>query len=112
MYLDEAQHAAFTGALVTIALQAGAAFRAFDGMLSGTILHVVPRRLIVQSWRAAHWPDAAIDSTLILTFVAEDRGGRIELVHVNVADHDFARVSEGWHKYYWASWRAYLTANR
>jgi hypothetical protein len=29
-------------------------------------------------------------------------------VHVNVADHDFAGVSEGWEIYYWQPWREYL----
>ena len=37
-----------------------------------------------------------------------DAAGRIELVHVNVPEHDFAGVSEGWHIYYWVPWRAYL----
>jgi hypothetical protein len=37
------------------------------------------------------------------------RGGRIELTHVNVADGDFAGVSEGWSKYYFIPWLSYLT---
>ena len=109
MYLDPIEHAAFTGAPVTIAAQAGAPFQAFDNVLSGTILQVVPKRLIVQSWRSPHWTATDLDSTLILTFVPENDGGRIELVHVNVADQDFAGVSQGWEKFYWSPWRAYLT---
>ena len=35
MYLDAEQHAAFTGAPVTIEPRPGAAFRAFDGAISG-----------------------------------------------------------------------------
>ena len=35
--------------------------------------------------------------------------GRIDLMHVNVADHDVEGVSEGWKKYYWDPWRAYLS---
>lgn len=108
MYLDPSMHAAFTGAPVTIGAQLGSPFRAFDDMLSGIILQVVPKRLIVQSWRAAHWKSTEIDSTLILTFWPCDAGTRIELVHVNVADDDFAGVSQGWEKYYWSPWRAYL----
>jgi len=46
---------------------------------------------------------------LILTFLPEKGGGRIELVHVNVVDEDFAGVSQGWEKFYWSPWRAYLT---
>jgi hypothetical protein len=46
---------------------------------------------------------------LVLTFLPERNGGRIELVHVNVVDEDFAGVSHGWEKFYWSPWRAYLT---
>ena len=108
MYLDAKLHAAFTGQPVTIEPRAGAAFRAFDGMLSGTILHVEPKRLIVQTWRSANWPETAIDSVLTLTFWPEKDGARIELVHINVADEDFAGVSQGWEKYYLTPWRGYL----
>jgi uncharacterized protein YndB with AHSA1/START domain len=111
MYLDPAEHAAFTGAPVTISDQPGAPFRAFGDVLRGTILQVVPKRLIVQSWRSPHWGPDDIDSTLILSFWPEKDGGRIELVQVNVVDNDFAGVSHGWEKYYWTPWRAYLTAS-
>jgi uncharacterized protein YndB with AHSA1/START domain len=112
MYLDAGLHAAITGAPVSVGARAGAEFRAFDGALQGTILQVVPKRLIVQSWRAAHWKAGDIDSTLILTFWSERRGTRIELVHVNVADHDFAALSEGWEIYYWTPWREYLKKHK
>lgn len=111
MYLDPVIHAAFTGAPVTIAPNVGAEFRAFDGALSGRILQLVPKRLIVQAWRAEHWNLEDLDSTLVLTFWPDEGGARIELVHVNVADHDFAGVSEGWEKYYWTPWRKYLEKN-
>ena len=108
MYLDPSEHSAFTGSTVTIANHAGAPFRAFDGALTGTILQVVPNRLIVQSWRSTEFAKRDLDSTLILSFWPDPAGCRIELTHVNVADTDFAGVSEGWSKYYWLPWRAYL----
>ena len=109
MYLDADSHAGFTGAPVTIEPRAGAAFRAFNDMLSGTILHIEPKRLIVQTWRSANWPATAIDSVLTLSFWPEGEGSRIELVHVNVPEEDFAGVSQGWEKYYWTPWREFLT---
>jgi len=112
MYLDPKQHAAFTGAPVKVAARAGARFEAFGGALTGTILQVVPNRLIVQSWRSTEFAKRDIDSTLILSFWRDAAGGRIELTHVNVADSDFAGVSEGWNKYYWMPWRAYLSARK
>ena len=109
MYLDPVAHAAFTGQPVTISAQPGAAFSAFNNVLTGTILQVVPKRLIVQSWRSPYWGPNDIDSTLILTFVPDRDGGRIELTQVNVVDTDFAGVSHGWEKFYWTPWRAYLS---
>ena len=108
MYLDRRAHAAFTGAPVKIAPRAGAHFEAFGGALTGTILQVVPARLIVQSWRSTEFAKRDLDSTLILTFWPDRQGGRIDLTHVNVADSDFAGVSEGWWKYYFTPWRLYL----
>ena len=103
MYLDAEAHAAFTGA-VTLEPRSGGVFEAFDGMLSGTILHIQPKSLIVQTWRSANWPLTAMDSVLMLSFWPAEDGARIELVHVNVADEDFAGVSQGWEKYYWTPW--------
>jgi activator of HSP90 ATPase len=111
MYLDAKSHAAFTGAPVTIEARAGAAFYAFNGALTGSILHVEPKRLIVQKWRSTNFPDAAIDSVLVLSFWPDGEGARIELVHVNVPEEDFAGVSEGWAKYYWNPWRTYLDSH-
>jgi len=109
MYLDAASHAAFTGLPVTLEAGAGGVFRAFDGMLSGKILHIEPKTVIVQTWRSANWPLTDIDSVLTLSFWPAPDGARIELVHVNVPEEDFAGVSQGWEKYYWTPWRAYLT---
>jgi uncharacterized protein YndB with AHSA1/START domain len=109
MYLDSVTHAAFTGAPVEISARPGARFRAFDDRLSGTILEVSPKRLIVQTWRSINFAPADVDSTLILSFWPQGDGGRIELVQVNVSDQDYAGVSQGWEKYYWTPWREYLT---
>jgi activator of HSP90 ATPase len=111
MYLDARSHSAFTGAPAVVEPRAGTAFSAFDGMLSGRLLHIEPKRLIVQTWRSKNWPAEAIDSVLVLSFWTQPDGARIELVHVNVPEEDFAGVSQGWEKYYWTPWRSYLAAN-
>jgi activator of HSP90 ATPase len=107
-YVDPQRHAAITGAAVRIGSAPGAEFHAFNGVLSGRILDVVPKRLIVQKWRSSQWTIDDLDSILILTFWPAPAGGRIDLVHANVADHDYDGVNEGWEKYYWTPWRAYL----
>jgi activator of HSP90 ATPase len=110
MYLDPQMHGAFTGHSVVIGSKPGSEFSAFDGRISGKILHVEPKRLIVQTWRSVHFPPDVIDSTLVLTFWPETNGGRIELNHINVADNDFAGISHGWEQHYWTPWRAWLTS--
>ena len=63
---------------------------------------------IVQSWRSTQFGKRDLGSTLELSFWSDPGGGRIELSHGNVADTDFAGVSEGWSKYYWLPRRKYL----
>jgi uncharacterized protein YndB with AHSA1/START domain len=108
MYVNPRLHAAITGFPVKIGARAGARFEAFGGALSGTVLQLVPRRLIVQSWRSTHFGKRDLDSTLVLEFLPHRRGGRIMLTHVNVAARDYGGVSDGWAKYYFVPWRTYL----
>ena len=111
MYLDPAAHAAITGFPVNIGCDVGAPFHAFNKQLSGRMLAIVRPTLIVQSWRSIKFHDGDPDSTLILLFGQDEtnvRSGRIDLVHLDVPDHDYDDVTEGWHKHYWKPWQAYL----
>lgn len=91
MYLDPWAHAEITGQSVTIAATPGAPFSAFGRILTGSMLHVEPKRLIVQRWRSGNWPASASYSVLVLSFVPNAAGGRIELVHVGVPEEEFCR---------------------
>jgi activator of HSP90 ATPase len=108
MYLDPVKHAEMTGAPVTIGPEPGSEFRAFGGQLSGTMLTVIPARLVVQSWRSTHFNHDDPDSTLILAFVPEGNSGRIDLVHIDVPAQDYQGVTQGWETHYWEPWRRYL----
>ena len=108
IFTDSKKHSAATGAKASVSAKPGAPFTAFEGMLSGKNLNVVPNRLIVQAWRASHWKKSDMDWILILTFSQAPGGGRIDLVHVGVPQHDHKGVSQGWPKYYWKPWKAYL----
>lgn len=110
MYLDARRHSQIIDANVSVGRKPGTTFRAWGGSISGRMLQLVPKRLIVQSWRADDWKKADIDSTLILAFSADRRGGRIELVQVNVPDRHAASISDGWKSFYWKPWRNYLTS--
>ncbi len=112
MYLDPKEHEAITGAPAQIGGTPGSVFKAFGGMLNGTILTVIPPRLIVQRWRSGHFKEEDPDSTLILMFTPEGEQGKIDLVHLDVPEHDFQGVTDGWPEHYWGPWRALLESRR
>jgi hypothetical protein len=114
MYLDPEAHEAFTGFPVGIGPEPGASFHAFNKQIGGQILAVVRPKLVVQSWRSVKFNSDDPDSTLILSFTPESssaKHGRIDLVHLDVPEHDFNDVTEGWHKHYWVPWRTYLESS-
>ncbi len=83
----------------------GGSFTAFDGTLTGTILHVVQSKLIVQTWRSATFKENDPDTTLILNFSTVGGKGRIDMVHLDVPAEDYIRIKNGWNTYYWQPWR-------
>jgi hypothetical protein len=108
-YVDSEKHSAMTGAPAKISEKVGAKWSAFDGSIHGTNLMFVPGKMIVQAWRSTYFKDTDPDSILVLTFSKTiDGAGQIELVHVNVAEQDHAGVTNGWKRYYWDPWRAYI----
>jgi activator of HSP90 ATPase len=108
IFTDSKKHSAATGSKALASKKAGGKWSAFDGMIHGRNLLVIPDRVVVQAWRSSHWKKADADSILILTFSKASGGGRVDLVHVNVPDHDYAGVNEGWPNYYWKPWKRYL----
>jgi len=112
MYVDSRKHSAATGQPAKVSRRVGATFSAHNGVLSGKNLVVVPKKMVVQSWRATSWKKSDLDSILTLTFTKTPSGGRVDLVHVNVPEHDHKGITEGWKKFYWDPWRAYLAAGR
>ena len=54
----------------------------------------------------------APDGVRFLRFSKAPGGGRIDLVHAGVPSYDHRGAREGWPKYYWKPWRAYLTERR
>jgi activator of HSP90 ATPase len=107
-YLSSRKHSAATGAKAVMSRRVGATFSAHAGHLHGRNLAVVPKRLIVQSWRASNWKKRDLDSTLVLVFSRVPGGGRISMTHVNVPAANAASLTRGWDDYYWKPWKKYL----
>jgi hypothetical protein len=107
--LDPEVHGEFTGAPAKISEEAGSHFEAFGGLLLGATLQVIKPRLIIQSWRSVNFAKEDPDSTLIISFTAEDDdAGRIDLIHLDVPENDYQGVSGGWESRYFSPWLEYL----
>lgn len=112
MYVDSKKHSAATGGRAKISGKPGAVFTAWNGQLRGKNLMVVPGRLVMQAWRSAHWPASDPDSMLLLAFQEAPGGAQVDLLHVNVPEHDHKGVTKGWKKYYWTPWKKYIAARK
>ena len=108
MFTDSKKHSESTGMKATVSSKTGARWSAFGGMILGRNLAVVPGKMIVQAWRAAHWENSDPDSILVMNFSKAAGGGRVDVVHMGVPQHDHKGVTNGWPKYYWNPWKAYL----
>lgn len=110
MYLDSKKHSASTGGKANLSRKVGGAFTAWNKMLRGRNLVIVPNRLIVQTWRSVNFKPGDADSILILEFSKAPGGGQVDLVHVNVPTQDHQGVTKGWPRHYWKPWKKYLAA--
>jgi activator of HSP90 ATPase len=108
LYADGKLHTAATGQKASVGKAAGGRFSAFNGMITGKLLHIKRNRILVQTWRGKHWKTSDPDSVLVLRFMDTPKGGTIKLVHANVPKHDQAGVAAGWKKFYWDPWMKLL----
>jgi activator of HSP90 ATPase len=112
IYMDSKKHAAAVDSTASISRRVGGTFSVFDGYIKGKTLLIVPKRLIVQSWRGSDWKAGEPDSILVLTFSRATGGGQIDLVHANIPDREARGINAGWRAYYWTPWRAHLARTR
>jgi activator of HSP90 ATPase len=113
LFMNSAKHTAATGVPAKISPKVGGKWFAFSGMILGKNLVLIPNKMIVQTWRSSEWKKADPDSILIVTFEkSADGGAHVDLVHVGVPDYDRDGVTQGWVKFYWEPWKAYLATKK
>jgi activator of HSP90 ATPase len=110
-YLDSARHSAAIGASAEIERRVGGTFRAFNGNVVGTILHLVPNRMIVQTWRSLErWKAFEPDSILVLSFDEASGGAKIKLAQTGIPERDVEFFNQGWYVRYWWPWTEHFHA--
>jgi activator of HSP90 ATPase len=110
-YLDEKQHAEFTGAPAKIERKAGGRFTAYGEHLSGTTEEIEQDRRIVQAWRAQDWPAGHLSQlTLIFNPIHDGRGTQLSMVQTSVPAEKYESINSGWRTHYWTKLGEYLRA--
>jgi activator of HSP90 ATPase len=90
-----------TGAApVTISREAGGAFSAFGGYISGRQIELLPNERIVQVWRAGSW-DAGSYSIAKFVLVEQGTETKIKFDHTGFPKGQAEHLAEGWRINYW-----------
>ncbi len=99
-YLDSRFHTAMTGSPANITPEVGDAFTAWDGYISGKNLELVRPDRIVQTWRAADFPEGAPDSKLTIDIAEHDGETKISVKHEGLPEGTAQRFTDGWRDFY------------
>jgi activator of HSP90 ATPase len=98
--MDSKKHSEFTGGKAVISRKVGGKFTAYDGYAEGKNIELVPDKKIVQTWRAADWPEGQVSQ---VTFLIEEVGvkTRLTFTQTGIPDEQAADIADGWREYYW-----------
>jgi len=95
------------GPAAVIGKEAGGAFSAFGGYITGRHIELAPNERIVQAWRAGGWEAGKYS---IARFELKEQGEQTKLVfdHTGFPNGDAEHLLEGWNTNYWEPLRKYL----
>jgi len=87
--------------------EAGGAFSAFGGHITGRQIELVPNERIVQAWRAASWGPGQYS---IARFELTEQGSGTKLIfdHTGFPQGQGAHLAEGWRTNYWEPLEKYF----
>jgi activator of HSP90 ATPase len=88
------------GAPTEISPEEGGTFSCFGGMILGRNIELVPKKRIVQAWRAANWEEGVYS---IVKFDLKEQGSGSLLIfnHTGFPEGQGEHLASGWHASYW-----------
>gem|GEM_PF-450086 len=94
-----------------ISRDAGGAFSAFGGYVTGRQIELVPEKRIAQAWRASSWDPEAYS---IARFELSPRGSgtKLEFEHTGFPQGDAEHLLAGWKGNYWEPLAKYLAGTK
>ncbi len=98
----------WSGANASFVPVAGARYTLWSGDIGGKIVEAVPEKKLVQTWKPESWTREDSVVTFTLTWMKD--GTRVDLLHEDVEESDFAGTTEGWDIYYLGAIKKMLEA--
>ena len=95
------------GKPVEVSSEAGGAFSAFGGHITGRHVELVPGERIVQAWRAAGWGPGQY-SIARFELVEQGSGTKVVFDHTGFPQGQAQHLAEGWKANYWEPLEKYF----
>ncbi len=105
--MDSRKHARFSGDTASISRKVGGKIMAYGGYITGMNVELVQDKKIVQTWRAADWPEGH-ESRVTFSFKPTEGGTRLTFTHTGVPDGQYESIKQGWIENYWVPMKAML----
>jgi activator of HSP90 ATPase len=112
LYMDKKKHSLIAGSPVTISSKAGAPFSAHGGYITGTNIHTVKDKVIVQTWRGGDWAPTDPDSTFTIVLEPSGKDTILYAIHSGIPDGKEEGIDKGWHSHYWKPWKQHLSGKK
>jgi activator of HSP90 ATPase len=87
-------------AAASVSREAGGAFSAFGGYVTGRQIELLPGQRIVQAWRAGSW-EAGVYSIARFELLDQGAGTKLVFDHTGFPSGEAAHLAEGWNGNYW-----------
>jgi activator of HSP90 ATPase len=91
--MDSEKMSRITGYDTVISDKSGDKFTALNGGVKGQNLHIIPEKMIVQSWRWLTRKREYDDSIMVAVFYDYERGAKIDLININVPDNEMPFIN-------------------
>lgn len=99
---------ALTGMPAQISAAEGGKFSSFGGMISGTMIEIIPNGRLVQAWRVGNWDDGVYSIVKFELEKVSEVETRVVFDHTGFPAEHKEHLTQGWHERYWQPMKKYL----
>lgn len=86
----------------------GTKFSLWGGSVWGKNIEVIPKKKLVQEWYSKENKKWEKPSIATFSLHKEDKGTRVDLLHIDVPDEYASDIANGWKEYYLSPLKSYV----